>query len=41
MKAVNFGAIKEFTDNISREDLYNCYHLTKELIVQDVQPVLK
>ncbi|MDO4535407.1 MAG: 1-deoxy-D-xylulose-5-phosphate synthase [Clostridium perfringens] len=41
MKVVNFGATKEFTDNVSREDLYQRYHLTKELIVEDVKSALK
>ena len=41
MKVLNFGATKEFTDNVSREDLYERYHLTKELIVEDIKSALK
>lgn len=36
MKVLNYGAKKEFTDRISQEELYNRYHLTKELILQDI-----
>lgn len=40
MKVLNFGASKEFTDRIPLEKLYEKYHLTKELIVKDIQNVL-
>lgn len=39
MKVVNFGADKEFTDRVSVEELYERYHLTPELIVEDVRRV--
>ena len=41
MKVMNFGAKKEFTDRVSLEELYERYHLTPELIVEDVMNVLK
>ena len=40
MKVLNFGASKEFTDRIPLEKLYEKYHLTKELIVKDIQNIL-
>ena len=40
MKVLNFGAKKEFTDRVPLEELYNRYHLTKELIVNDMKEVL-
>jgi len=36
MKVLNFGADKEFTDRVPLEDLYEHYHLTPELIVNDI-----
>ncbi len=36
MKVLNFGAKKEFTNSIPLNELHQRYHLTKELIVQDV-----
>lgn len=41
MKVLNFGSNKEFTDRVPIEELYRRYHLTKELIVEDIQKVLK
>ncbi|MDO4536049.1 MAG: 1-deoxy-D-xylulose-5-phosphate synthase [Clostridium perfringens] len=41
MKVLNFGATKEFTDSVPVEELYTRYHLTKELIVEDIKNVLK
>lgn len=41
MKVLNFGSHKEFTDRVPLEELYKRYHLTKELIVEDIQKVLK
>jgi 1-deoxy-D-xylulose-5-phosphate synthase len=35
MRVLNFGAKKEFTDNEALDSLYNRYHLTADLIVQD------
>ncbi|PTQ83768.1 1-deoxy-D-xylulose-5-phosphate synthase [Trichococcus patagoniensis] len=40
MKVLNFGAHKEFTDNVSTADLYERYHLTPELIVEDILKTL-
>lgn len=37
MKVLNFGGKKEFTDRISLDVLYQRYHLTPELIVQDIK----
>ena len=37
MKVLNFGAKKEFTDRIPIEQLYERYHLTKDLIVKDIE----
>jgi 1-deoxy-D-xylulose-5-phosphate synthase len=36
IKVINFGADKEFTDSIPLSELYQRYHLTKELIVGDI-----
>ncbi len=41
MKVLNFGATKEFTDSVPVEELYARYHLTKELIVEDIKNALK
>lgn len=41
MKVLNYGAKKEFTDRVPLDILYERYHLTKELITNDVQSVLK
>lgn len=36
IKTLNFGADKVFTDRIPLDELYKRYHLTKELIVEDI-----
>lgn len=36
MKVLNYGALKEFTDSIKLDVLYNKYHLTSELIINDI-----
>lgn len=36
MKVLNFGAKKEFTDRVPLEQLYQRYHLTPDLIVEDI-----
>ena len=36
MKVLNFGANKEFTDRVPLEELYKKYHLTSDLIVENV-----
>ena len=41
MKVINYGAMKEFTDRVSLDELYQRYHLTKELIVSDIQKILQ
>ena len=41
MKVLNFGATKEFTDRVPMEELYECYHLTEELIIEDIKNALK
>ncbi len=41
MKVLNFGADKEFTDRVSVEELYQRYHLTPELIVEDIAKILR
>ena len=40
MKVLNFGADKEFTDRIPLEELYQRYHLTPELIINDIENIL-
>ena len=40
MKVLNFGSKKEFTDRVPLEELYQRYHLTKELIVEDIKNIL-
>ena len=40
MKVLNFGAKKEFTDRASLDELYTRYHLTPELIINDIQNCL-
>ncbi|MDD3237996.1 MAG: 1-deoxy-D-xylulose-5-phosphate synthase [Candidatus Gastranaerophilales bacterium] len=40
MKVLNFGGKKEFTDRVPMEVLFEKYHLTPELIVDDVKKVL-
>lgn len=36
MKVLNYGALKEFTDRVPVEELYKKYHLTPELIIEDI-----
>ena len=40
VKVLNFGSHKEFTDRTPMDELYERYHLTNELIVQDIQNIL-
>ncbi len=40
MKVLNFGAKKEFTDRVPLNELYNRYHLTPELILNDIKSCL-
>lgn len=39
-KVLNFGGYKEFTDRVPLEELYQRYHLTKELITEDIAKLL-
>ena len=41
MKVLNFGATKEFTDNVPLNELYERYHLTEELIIADLKNVIE
>lgn len=41
IKVLNYGGKKEFTDRVPLDELYARYHLTKELIVEDVSLLLK
>ena len=40
IKVLNFGADKEFTKGVSKDELYERYHLTEELIVEDIKKAL-
>ena len=40
IKVLNFGSNKEFTDRTPMKELYERYHLTNDLIVQDIQNLL-
>ena len=40
MKVLNYGSYKEFTDRASLNELYSRYHLTPELIIQDIKSIL-
>lgn len=40
IKVLNFGGKKEFTDRVPLDELYKRYHLTKELIVEDIKNCL-
>lgn len=41
MKVLNFGADKEFTDRVPLEELHQKYHLTSDLIIEDIMKSLK
>ena len=41
MKVLNYGAKKEFTDRIPLDELYARYHLTPELILDDIKKINK
>lgn len=40
MKVLNFGAPREFADNVPLEVLYEWYHLTPKQIVDDIEKVI-
>ena len=41
MKVLNYGAKKEFTDRVPLSELYSRYRLRKELILEDIEKILK
>ncbi len=41
MKVLNYGATKDFTNRIPVKELYERFHLTPELILQDIRTILK
>lgn len=41
MKVLNYGSHKEFTDRVPVDELFKRYRLTKELIVEDINKILK
>ena len=40
MKVLNYGSKKEFTDRVPLETLYERYHLTPDLIAEDIKACL-
>ena len=40
LKVLNFGAFKEFPDRVPLNTLYERYHLTSELIIEDIQKTI-
>lgn len=40
MKVLNFGTKKEFTDRVPLDELYTRFHLTPELITNDIKSVI-
>jgi 1-deoxy-D-xylulose-5-phosphate synthase len=40
MKVLNFGAEKDFPDRVQLNELYEKYHLTTDLIVEDIAKTL-
>ena len=40
MKVLNYGSFKEFTDRTPMEELEKRYHLTPDLIVNDIRNLL-
>ena len=40
MKVLNYGGLKEFSDRVAIDELYTRYHLTKDLIVNDIKSVI-
>ena len=40
LKVLNYGSFKEFTDRASLDELYLKYHLTPELILEDIQRII-
>ncbi|MBS4803981.1 MAG: hypothetical protein KH005_03660 [Clostridium sp.] len=35
----NYGAKKEFTNSVSLEELFECYRLKEELIIEDIRNI--
>ena len=40
VKVLNYGAFKEFNDRVPMSELNQRYHLTKELITQDIEKLI-
>ncbi len=40
MKVLNYGALKEFSDRVSLDELYTKYRLHNELIIEDIKKAL-
>ena len=40
MKVLNYGSLKEFSDRVSVQNLYQKYHLTPDQITEDILTVL-
>ena len=40
LKVLNFGAFKEFPDRVPLNTLYERYHLTSDLIIEDIQKTI-
>ena len=40
MKVLNYGGLKEFSDRVAIDELYTRYHLTKDLIVNDIKSII-
>lgn len=40
VKVFNYGAAKEFTDRVPSDELYERYHLKKELILDDIRKLI-
>ena len=41
MKVINFGAKKEFVESVPLKELYERYHLTEKLIIEDIMKIFK
>lgn len=40
VKVLNYGAKKEFSDRVSLDELYSCYRLKEEMIIEDICKLL-
>lgn len=41
IKVLNFGAKKEFVESVPLKELYERYHLTEKLIIEDIMKIFK